>query len=192
MNGFVLAVPVRRAINLPRNRTLMTKPMNRTGQLEKTRGKVDTDLEKKGVIAVPLYSSKIIKAGALLSDTKAFLNSWDPGQSVKENLQRVRRQNLMSKTSRSRAEDILAIFRQRYLAEKNVAGALATIVKRQSNGNTLDRILYFHAVRADALLHDVVIELLAPQWSRGIMEIDNNEIESALKKWVEQGKTSAP
>lgn len=134
----------------------------------------------------------IIKAGALISDTKALLTAWDPGLSVNENIQRVRRQNLMGKTSRSRAEDILAIFRQRYLIEEDVARALGTIVKHQSNGSTLDRILYFHAVRADALLHDVVIELLAPQWSRGVMEIDGVEIESALKRWVEEGKTSAP
>ena len=170
----------------------MTKPKNRTGQAEKTQRKVDADLRKKGEISAPPYSSKIIKAGALIPDTKALLTAWDPGLSVNENLQRVRRQNLMGKTSRSRAEDILAIFRQRYLAEKDVTRALATIVKRQSNGNTLDRILYFHAVRSDRLLHDVVIELLAPQWSRGIMEVDNNEIESALKKWVAEGKTSAP
>lgn len=140
---------------------------------------------------LPPYSSKIIKAGALLPDTKALLTVWDPELSVNENLQRVCRQNLMGKTSRSRAEDILAIFRQRYLGEQDVVRALTTIVKRQANGTTLDRVLYFHAVRADTLLHDVVIELLAPQWSRGIMEIDNNEIEKALKKWVAEGKTSA-
>lgn len=141
-------------------------------------------------IISPLYSSKIIKAGALLPDTKALLSQWNPGVSVSENLQRVRRQNLLGKTSRSRAEDILAIFRQRYLVEESVVLALASIVKRQSNGNTLDRILYFHAVRADFLLRDVVIELLVPHWSRGIMEIDVREIESALRKWVEEGKTS--
>lgn len=158
----------------------MTKPLKRTRQTE------------KGAATVPLYSSKIIKAGALIHDTKALFTAWEPELSVNENLQRVRRKNLMGKTSRSRAEDILAIFRQRYLAEEDVAQALATIVKRQSNGNTLDRILYFHAVRADALLHDVVIEQLVPQWSRGIMEIDNNKVESTVKKWVEEGKTSAP
>lgn len=136
------------------------------------------------------YSSKIIKAGALLPDTKALLASWDSGLSLTENLQRMRRQNLMGKTSRSRAEDILAIFRQRYLAEEPVARALATIVRRQSNGNTLDRILYFHAVRADALLHDVVIEILVPHWSQGIMEIDVRDIESELRKWVKKGETS--
>ena len=136
------------------------------------------------------YSSKIIKAGALLPDTKTLLSHWDPGLSVSENLQRVRSQNLLGKTSRSRAEDILAIFRQRYLAEDTVARALAHLVRNQCNGNTIERILYFHAVRADSLLHDVVIELLVPQWSRGAMDIDVREIQLALRKWVEEGRTS--
>ena len=99
---------------------------------------------------------------------------------------------MLGKTSRSRAEDVLAIFRQRYLAEETVARALATLMRHQSDGNTLDRILYFHAVSADSLLHDVVIELLVPHWSQGTMEIDVREIELALRKWVEEGKTSSP
>lgn len=183
---------MRERTHLLRKRKPMTKPKNRTGRSEKAHGNVDGNLRREGSIIGPPYSSKIIKAGALIPDTKALLTAWDPKLSVNENLQRVRRENLMGKTSRSRAEDILTIFRQRYLAEEDVARALTIMVKRHSNGNTLDRILYFHAVRADALLRDVVIELLAPQWSRGIMEIDNLEIESALKKWVEEGKTSAP
>jgi len=170
----------------------MNKLENRTGWATKVQGKMGGDLRRKGIVTTRPYSSMIIKAGALIPDTKALLTAWDPELSVNENIQRVRRQNLMGKTSRSRAEDILAIFRQRYLTEEDVARALATIVKRQSNGNTLDRILYFHAVRADALLHKVVIELLAPQWSRGVMEIDSSEIESAIKRWVAEGKTSAP
>jgi len=168
----------------------MTKPLNKIKQAEKSAEKGEDAPRIKGTITPPPYSSKIIKAGALLSDTKALLFAWDPRLSVSENLQRIRRHNLLGKTSRSRAEDILAIFRQRYLAEEAVALALATIVKNQPNSNTLDRILYFHSVRADLLLRDVVIELLVPHWSRGIMEIDPQEIESALRKWVEEGKTS--
>ena len=168
----------------------MTRPIKRTKPSERSAAKVQSDLRRKGAITAPPYSSKIIKAGALLPDTKALLSAWDSGLSVSENLQRVRRQNLLGKTSRSRAEDILAIFRQRYLSEETVARALATIVRRQSNGNTLDRILYFHAARADSLLHDAVIDLLVPHWSRGTMEIDVREIELALRKWVEEGKTS--
>jgi len=168
----------------------MTKPLDKIKQAERAAGKVEDTSRRKGTITPPLYSSKIIKAGALLPDTKALLSAWDPVLSVSENLQRVRLQNLLGKTSRSRVEDILAIFRQRYLVEECVTRALVRLAKNQSNGNTLDRILYFHSVRADLLLRDVVIELLVPHWSRGVMEIDVREIESALRKWVEEGKTS--
>jgi len=135
------------------------------------------------------YSSKIIKAGALLSDTKAFLSAWDLSLSMEENLDRIRRHNLLGKTSRSRLDDVLAAFRQRYLAEEDVTRALATLVRRNCNGSTLQWIFYFHAARADRLLHDVVTELLAPLWSRGIMNVDAQEIESVLRKWVENGRT---
>ena len=62
-----------------------------------------------------IYRSKIIKAGALLADTKTLLAHWDETRSVSENLDRFRRENIFGKASRSRVEDILAIFRQRYL-----------------------------------------------------------------------------
>ncbi len=166
------------------------KPLNRTKRAERVAEKIEDAPQRKGAITPPPYSSKIIKAGALLPDTKAFLSAWNPELSVSENLQRVRRQNLLGKASRSRLKDILAIFRQRYLAEETVALALAIIVKHQSNSNTLDRILYFHSARADLLLRDVVIEILVPRWSQGVMEIDVQEIEAVLRKWVEEGKTS--
>ncbi len=136
------------------------------------------------------YTTKIIKAGALLPDTKTLLSCWDPELPVSENLRRVRRQNLLGKTSRSRAEDILAIFRQRYLAEDTVARALAHLVRNRCNGNTLERILYFHAVRADSLLRDMLIEVLVPQWSRGEANIDVRKIQRILRKWVDDGRTS--
>ena len=60
-----------------------------------------------------VYTSKIIKAGALLADTKTMLAQWDDNLSVSENLSRFRRENIFGKASRSRIEDILRIFRQR-------------------------------------------------------------------------------
>ena len=69
------------------------------------------------------YSSKIIKAGALLADTKTLLAHWDISATVQANLIRIRHENLFGKASRSRVEDILAIFRQRYLVEDDVIKA---------------------------------------------------------------------
>ena len=137
------------------------------------------------------YTTKIIKAGALLPDTKALLSCWDPEKSVAENLRQVRHRNLLGKTSRSRAEDILAIFRQRYLGEESVAKALACLVRNGCNGNSFDRILYFHAVRADSLLRDVILEILVPQWARGVTQVSVAEVHRTLRQWVMAGKTTS-
>ena len=48
----------------------------------------------------------------MLPDTKLILGGWDESLGAQSNLDRVRRDNLLGKASRSRVEDILAIFRQ--------------------------------------------------------------------------------
>src|SRR5215213_3162797 len=75
------------------------------------------------------YSSKIIKAGALLPDTKLLLETWDTGSDVEDNLERVREENLLGKSSRSRVEDVLRVFRQRYLKDPEMLRALLALVK---------------------------------------------------------------
>src|ERR1700694_1714733 len=122
----------------------------------------------KGVRTPPLYSSKIIKAGALLADTKTLLAHWDVATSVHDNLDRLRRENVFGKASRSRVEDILAIFRQRFVTEPELVRALVALVKDRLPAASLDMILYFHAARNDRLLHDAVTELLTPVQARGV------------------------
>ncbi len=136
------------------------------------------------------YSSRIIKAGALLSDTKTLLAHWDTTSSVQDNLDRVRRENLFGKASRSRVEDVLNIFRQRYLSEEGVTRALVTLVQKRFPTASLDRILYFHSARNDCLLHDVVTELLLPRMAQGITDIDVNELQRDLSKWSSNGKSA--
>ena len=84
------------------------------------------------------YTSRIIKAGALIGDTKTLLSHWDLDASVDENLSRVRRENVFGKASRSRVEDILGIFRQRYLSEQSVTKALVTLVRGRFPTAALD------------------------------------------------------
>jgi len=136
------------------------------------------------------YTSRIIKAGALLADTRALLASWDVSVPVEKNLQRLRRQNLFGKASRSRVEDILGIFRQRYLAEEAVLRALVALTKGGFSSAALDRALYFHAARADLLLHHTVTEFLLPLQTQGVRELDINDIQATVAKWVDEGKTT--
>lgn len=136
------------------------------------------------------YSSKIIKAGALIGDTKTLLSHWDVTSTVDENIDRVQRDNVFGKASRSRVEDILAIFRQRYLGEESVTNALVTLVRGKFAAAALDRILYFHSARADQLLHDAVTEILVPMHQQGLVDINIQEFQRSLAKWVDEGKTT--
>lgn len=135
------------------------------------------------------YSSKIIKAGALLRDTKLLLQQWNLSTDVATNLARIRQENLFGKASRSRVEDILAVFRQRYLKDPELLGALVHLASGRVSPESLDRILYFEAARADLLLHDVVAELLLPWSYRPDPEVRVWEVQSWLAEQVAAGKT---
>jgi hypothetical protein len=136
------------------------------------------------------YTTKIIKAGALLNDTKTLLSHWDSAQSVKDNLRRFQEENLFGKASRSRVEDILRIFRQRYLKEEKVTRALVVLVQNRFPTAGLDRILYYHAAKADCLLHDVVTEILPTRTAQGVSDIDVIDLKHDLIKWVAEGRTT--
>jgi hypothetical protein len=136
------------------------------------------------------YSSKIIKAGALIGDTKTLLAHWDIRTSVDENLDRARRDNVFGKASRSRVEDISAIFRQRYLTEHSVIKALVTLVQKRFPAAGLERLFYFHSARADQLLYDVVTEILVPSHARGLVDLNAHAFQRTLAKWVDEGKTA--
>jgi hypothetical protein len=150
-----------------------------------------TVLEKRLRSSTP-YSSKIIKAGALIGDTKTLLSHWDVDASVEENINRVQRHNVFGKASRSRVQDILAIFRQRYLTEKSVTRALVALVQGKFPTAALERLLYFHSARADRLLHDAVIDILLPMHARGLVDINVQNFQRTISHWVDKGKTTGP
>lgn len=148
--------------------------------------------KKKGVSASAShpYTSKIIKASALLDDTKTLLSHWDTTAPVPNNLDRIRLENIFAKASRSRVQDILTVFRHRYLVEEDVVKALVVLVKNRFPAASLDRVLYFHAARADALLHDAVTEILTPIQAQGTTDIDAVAFQKVLATWVEKGLTT--
>jgi hypothetical protein len=126
----------------------------------------------------------------LLADTKTLLSHWNARASIRENLDRMRRENVFGKASRSRVKNILAIFRQRYLREESVTKALVVLVNHRFPATSLDPLLYFHSARADYLLHDMVTELILPLKAWGISDVEVTEVERAIAKWVREGKTT--
>jgi len=138
----------------------------------------------------PIYTSRIIKASALIADTKVLLSEWDLGQSVPENLDRARRQNIFGKASRSRIEDILTIFRQRYFSDADVGTMLVTLVQEGAPAGWLDSLLYFFAAQNDYTLRDSVIEVVYPRHRAGFGDLPKEVLIRAVRNWVVEGKTT--
>jgi hypothetical protein len=80
-------------------------------------------------LARPVYTSRIIKASALVADIRILLAEWDPGLPVPTNLDRARRENIFGQASRMRVEDRLAIFRQRYFDDPDVGAVLIELAQ---------------------------------------------------------------
>lgn len=135
-----------------------------------------------------LYTAKITKAGALIGDTKTLLAHWDLNVPVNENIVRLHQENVFGKASRSRVEDILKIFRQRYLTEDSVTSALVTLSRSKFPTTALERLLYFHSARADQLLKDSVTDILVPMYERGLLDINVQNFQRSIEKWVDEGK----
>jgi len=135
------------------------------------------------------YSSKIIKATALLDDTKTLFEFWDENASIEENFSRVREQNIFGKSSRSRIEDELTIFRQRYFFDPEVASALVHLVKNNVTSEILHPILFYFSAKADNLLYDS-IGILENYTMWGQRDISTDEIQQEIHKFIDEGKTT--
>jgi hypothetical protein len=137
------------------------------------------------------YTSRIIKASALLADTKTLLANWDLNQDLEANLDHARRANIFGKASRRRVEDILTIFRQRYFEDSRVGQALVTLVQGGIPGQWLDPILYFYSVQSDATLRAIVLDVVYPRRMSGFIDISKDLIIRALRDWVSEEKTAS-
>jgi PIN domain nuclease of toxin-antitoxin system len=55
------------------------------------------------------------------------------------------------------------------------------VTRRKARTGSLDRILYFHAAKADPLLHDAVTEILLPRKGQGISDVDAVDLQHGLQ-----------
>lgn len=143
--------------------------------------------KEKVITPKKLYTSRIIKASALLADTKNLLRNWDETLSVTENLNNIRKENIFGKASRSRVEDILQAFRLRYLSSEAVIHSLVVLVKSDFPTEALNCILYFFSAQSDLLLHDTVTKALVARRNKGLLEVGPVYIRSVLTNWLKEG-----
>jgi len=144
------------------------------------------------VLPKPIYTSRIIKASALIADTKVLLSEWNLDQPVVDNLDRARRENIFGKASRGRVKDILRIFRQRYFDDADLGTALVRLGQGGIPAQWLDPLLYFFAAQNDRTLRDIVAKVIYPRHRAGYTDLPIEIVTRAIRNWVAEGKTKTP
>jgi hypothetical protein len=141
---------------------------------------------------MPPYTTRILKATALVADTKALFASWDLSKDVASNLHSAQRGTMLGKASRSRVDDVLAILRQRYFRDPEVGRALATFMQGGAPSAWVDPLLYYYSAQNDETLRDIVLEVVAPRRQAGFADIHVEHVKRVVREWVTTGKTTKP
>lgn len=136
------------------------------------------------------YSSKIIKAPALVSDSKLFLSQWEDELSVEKNIENAVQYNLMGKTSRAFVKNITKAFKERFIFGNGQDKALRKLVKSGIDQTITDRILYYYTAIADPLIYDFVTDYIYEMQSRGDLFITTKIAQKYIQKLSDDGKTT--
>jgi hypothetical protein len=141
-------------------------------------------------------STRIIKGGALLDESRRFVETWNDAVSPSSNLDAFRSGNLLGKRSRARTEDTLVILRQRFVQPgPQVIRALGRLTLR---GDAFRDACYYEAARNDDLLAHVAGSILADLRGRGWVKVTVDDVEKALllappdpvvKQWGDRTRT---
>ena len=136
------------------------------------------------------YTSKIIKVGALLDDTKLLLADWDITQSVKINLAHILKDNILGKASRSRIKDILVVMRERYFQYPDLVAGLKVCLETKNLSRSVDSLLYYYSAKNDSLLYDTVTIFIEEKKHQRITEIDVPMMVDWVTSLVDADKTT--
>jgi hypothetical protein len=123
-------------------------------------------------------TTRIIKGGALLEDSRRFADEWDVRRGPEENLEEFRSKNVLGKRSRSRTEDALAILRQRFIQPG--PEVIRTLKALTELPDAFRVACYYEAARNDDLLGYTAGEVLYASRRRGWMKVTVEDVERAL------------
>ncbi len=127
---------------------------------------------------MPEFTSKIIKGGALLEESRRLLEAWDDNQPANINLQRARDRNVLGKRSQKRVEDALSILRQRWVDPGFEVVQAARLLT--ATAEAFRDVCLYEAARNDDLLAHVAGDVLGGLARGGSVRVLNGDVETML------------
>jgi len=123
-------------------------------------------------------TTRVIKGGALLEDSRRFVEAWDPDLATDANLAHILGENLLAKPSLSRAEDVVAVLRRRLVHPgREVLEALRAL---SAKPRPFREACFYEAARDDELLASFAGEALFGWRHDGHNHVDAAEVSAWL------------
>jgi hypothetical protein len=135
-----------------------------------------------------VFTSNILKGGALIDDARRLVEVWNLSESPAWNLDRIGQENLLAKPSRARADAVLKRVLWPRLVEPGpkVISAMKELLIAPRG---FIEAYYFEATRADGLLAAFVEGPLFRWWEAGRVTVDVEEVAEWVGQLVTQGDT---
>ena len=136
-------------------------------------------------------NANLTKGSANIADVLHLLRLWDPDEETPSEFEhRAMEENLLGKTSRSRAGDVIRnVFGRRYFPDgcSHPAERLRRLVISELPRSVLDRLLYYHAALAERLLYRSATELVYDHRTRGVDVVRKADVRRFLSTLEAEG-----
>jgi hypothetical protein len=133
------------------------------------------------------FTSNIQKGGALIDDARRVVEVWDLQRDPPENLSRISEENLLAKSSRARADDVLRRILRPRLVDPGPEIIPALKLLLPSPRGFVDAY-YFEAARDDALLAAFAEGPLFDWWDQGRVRVDVQSVSTWLTDLSARGE----
>lgn len=140
------------------------------------------------------YTIRTSKGAALISESRALLRAWKPGETASQLSDRALQEDLLGKATARRVKDLVQrVFAPRYLQpEGPPARYLKALVEHLSAGDWFRDLCLLHTARADCLVRDSIAVLLRRAREEGRLSLSVDAVIAYLNEAEEDGKMARP
>lgn len=135
-------------------------------------------------------NANLTKGSGNVGDVTQLLRAWHPGEDVRAYRDRLVAENVLGRTTRARALDVVQqVLMRRYFPDgaREPGTRLARLVQSALQTDVIVRLLYYHAALAEHLLYRVAADALYETRRRGVEWVNVME----LRRFIAEASAAA-
>lgn len=138
-----------------------------------------TDADAPALHRSQELNANLTKGSGNVGDVLQLLRAWQPGEDVRAYRDRLVAENVLGRTTRARALDVVQqVLMRRYFPDgaRQPGTRLARLVQSALPADVVVRLLYYHAALGEHLLYRIAVEVLYETRRRGVEWVNLMEL----------------